>query len=622
MAGGIQSWFCARYPYRLHVRVKGRTRRGAAMLPVRCEVDFGKTLSDVGQSGDAFDAESIVVIGHDSQGRPVIYDPEKEGDRRYVVPHRFDRAYDGYALPIFNPSSGKGTLAWLMKDETVRVFGIYFDRKRPGNPRRPLDQKHQPLIGDVEKIRVGRPGPAVFTIRAHAPLFTDLDGDGRQEMLMTTQCWRYRGEGILCFKDVGKDRTRPVYREVGLLRDEDDRIISYQPVQLHTCGIGDLNGDGREDILGIPFDSNLRRWYRVARHFVWYENIGERGRWKFRYRGPLRGRDGKPLALGDAGRRVHPRPVLGGLQFVDLDHDGRDEILCVSQQRIRLITNDGGGFEIVPLLDENGNEIGTDHPRGNEVGFQAACLTDLDGDGKHDLVLVNADNQSYPERKGRRERQGLFTDSSLIWYRNVGSRRKPRFRFEGLLTVDGLAGRSLPPGDSRGAFIFGIARAPGDGDLLVNPTEACVPYVYRYSILRRRGRGELRGNGRLRGYSALDCQQCNAVLADFDGDGRLEMLCGHMSGRLQYLRNIGTRLDPRFSRPVWLRDEANRIIRVCESTDPSGQFVTNECRAFPHDFHGDGRPDILWGSGYGRVYYLENLGPGKDGVPDSRTTAP
>ena len=64
------------------------------------------------------------------------------------------------------------------------------------------------------------------------------------------------------------------------------------------------------------------------------------------------------------------------------------------------------------------------------------------------------------------------------------------------------------------------------------------------------------------------------------------------------------------------------MIWLCESNDPTGQFVTNENRACAYDVAGKGVPDLFWGSGLGRVYFLENLGPGKDGVPRFRNHGP
>jgi len=98
-------------------------------------------------------------------------------------------------------------------------------------------------------------------------------------------------------------------------------------------------------------------------------------------------------------------------------------------------------------------------------------------------------NALFPERREQRERKGLYSDSSLVWFRNVGSRREPRFRFEGLLTVDGVKGRSLPPDrSSKGTFLYGIGLEPRSGELLINPDEATVPCIYRYA-LRAKGAG-------------------------------------------------------------------------------------------------------------------------------------
>ena len=615
----MTDWLAEDYPYRIEVHVGGRLRQKCRMVPVSCHIDFGKVLASHGARREDFEAGSIVVICCDADGRRVVYDPEKRGEQRYVVPHRFDGAYGGYALPLCNSSVSKGSLTWLMKDACVRTFHVYFDVRRPAGRHRRLDQQYTPLIGDAEKIRVGVPGPMVTTVRPQAPVFRDLDGDGRMEMFITTQCWHKRGEGIMAFKDVAARKSGPVYQELGLLRDEKGRIISYDP-PLHVCGIGDLRGSGKDDIVGVPFDCRLRTYMGIANHLVWYENVGDTSnRWRFRYRGMLRDKKGRPVRLYDPQHPVHNMHMQAALQFADVNGDGRDEILCVMQDRLMLLADNGNGFEAAPLLDENGREIAVSLEASEVLAYCSATLVDLDGDGKLDLLLADTGGSRFPARRKALARRGMFSDSSLTWYRNVGTRREPRFRFEGLITVDGVEGRRLPPGSSKGVFVVGIGREPATGDLLVSPTEACVPYIYRYAVRRAQRRIELRGRGRLRGFSAIDCQQCNAILADLDGDGKKELLAGHMSGRLQFLRNVGTRMNPRFTAPVWVRNEAGRVIHVCESTDPYGQFVTNECRFFACDFSGNGLPDLLMGSGLGRVYYLENLGVrGGRGAPRFR----
>lgn len=604
----MNGWFCREYPYRIEARVRSRLRACARMLPTGCRMDFGEALRRHGAGEAALDVGSIVVVGYDGAGEPLIFDPEKRGLRQFCVPWRFDADYDGFALPQREGGGDRGTLTWLIRDGSVRSFGIYFDCLRSGSRKRSLDQSHRPLIGDAERIFAGRPGRMMFAVRAGAPLIKDIDSDGRQELIVATECWRERGEGILCFRDVGSNPERPLWREIGLLRDEDGNAISYLPRMLCGCAIGDIDGDGLEDIVGQPFGPETTN-YVPSNYLVWYKNVGEPDRWKLRYQGKIRRPDGRPLRIAPGRRAFH----VG-----DLNGDGRNETLVVSARNVDMLVRRGRGFELVPLRDESRQSIGWT----SDALVPCAGMVDIDGDGRLDLVLVNSNNDRYPERRELREGRGDYSDTSLIWYRNLGGKPVPRLKFEGLLKIDGVPGGGVPPGENSGTFVFGIGVAPQSSRLFVCSSEACISEVHQYDIRRSRGAAELRSRGPLRGYSAIEPQQCNSVMADFDGDGKRELLCGHMSGRLQFLRNIGTRLDPVFSAPEWVRDERGKVIRVCESTDPYGEFHTNECRAFPFDMNGDGLPDLVWGSGWGRVHYLENLGAKGRGAPRFRNHGP
>jgi len=160
----MNGWFCRKYPYRLEVRVQSGLRRTAAWSPVSCEMDLGRVLAEAGRRREEFDpaASSSSATTAAESRRSMIR--RRKATLRYVVPHRFDSAYGSYALPCFNPIPGKGTLTWLLRDNSVRAFAVYFDHKRP---RRPPAAGPAASAADRRRgeVRIGVPGPMVFSIR-------------------------------------------------------------------------------------------------------------------------------------------------------------------------------------------------------------------------------------------------------------------------------------------------------------------------------------------------------------------------------------------------------------------------------------------------------------------------
>ena len=93
-------------------------------------------------------------------------------------------------------------------------------------------------------------------------------------------------------------------------------------------------------------------------------------------------------------------------------------------------------------------------------------------------------------------------------------------------------------------------------------------------------------------------------LADYDGDGDLDLLCGEFIDGFTYYRNVGGRAAPRY--------EAGRVLTV------DGQPLRMPlCMIVPTaiDWDGDGDPDLVVGQEDGRVALVEHTGAVVDGLP-------
>ena len=88
-------------------------------------------------------------------------------------------------------------------------------------------------------------------------------------------------------------------------------------------------------------------------------------------------------------------------------------------------------------------------------------------------------------------------------------------------------------------------------------------------------------------------------IADFDGDGDLDLICGDFIDKLTYFANTGTTTSPRFA--------AGREL----------PFRMHLCMIVPTpvDWDGDGDTDLVTGQEDGRVALVEHLGRTEDGMP-------
>lgn len=93
-------------------------------------------------------------------------------------------------------------------------------------------------------------------------------------------------------------------------------------------------------------------------------------------------------------------------------------------------------------------------------------------------------------------------------------------------------------------------------------------------------------------------------MADFDGDGDLDLLCGEFVDKFTYFENTGTREKPKFAEGRFLR-LGEQVLKV------------DLCMFVPVaiDWDHDGDIDIIAGQEDGRVMFIEHSGKTIDGVP-------
>ncbi|HRR35058.1 MAG TPA: VCBS repeat-containing protein [Kiritimatiellia bacterium] len=497
-------------------------------------------------------------------------------------------------------------------------------------------------------------------VRANLWRVVDYDGDGAQDLIVGVGDWSeygwdnaYNADGVwtngplrgLVYWLRNRGTTKqPDYAPATLI------MAAGRPLEVYGCpspNFADWDGDGDLDVICGEFLDG----------FTYFENIGTRQQPEYAAGRRLMGADRKPLVMdlemitptaidwdgdgdldlicGDEDGRVafientgrfcagrmpifrQPRYFQQEAQYLkfgalatpcgcDWDGDGDWDLICGNTAGyISFLENlSGPGVEqpkwaAPKLLEADGKVIrimagpngSIQGPAEAKWGYTVQTVCDWDGDGRLDIVA-----------------NSILGD--VHWYRNIGSRNKPRLAAAQPIEVEW---EGTPP-----ALDWGWMRPSGkalltqwrttpvtvdwnqDGliDLVMLDQEGYLAFFERelrhgQRFLRHPKRifcdekGELlRFNVKRAGHSG----RRKISIVDWDGDGRLDILIN--SRNAEWWRQVDAR-DGRF----YFRNMGDLHMRNIASHSTNPTVV---------DFDGNGIPDLVCGAEDGHFYYLRN----------------
>lgn len=304
-----------------------------------------------------------------------------------------------------------------------------------------------------------------------------------------------------------------------------------------------------------------------------------------------------------------PRRISGGSQNVQISFvDKQPRVLGPAREFHEFLSKGLDVSRPLPVPERIHELVGA---RSSKIRANQWKSCDYDADGDQDLIVGVGDWSDYGWDDAFNA-NGQWTHGPLHGFvyliPNEGSDDQPSYGAAEKLLADGKAV------DVYGRPSPNLADFDGDGDLDLLCGEFLDAFTY-FQNTGSRAAPQLAKGRRLENDGKtirMDLQMIVPVAVDWDGDGDQDLIVGDEDGRVALVEHTGEVLDelPVFRQPVYFQQRADLVKCGALSTP------------FGIDWDGDGDDDILSGNTAGHIVFFENLGVARDPSGTPRWAAP
>jgi hypothetical protein len=503
----------------------------------------------------------------------------------------------------------------------------------------------------LQRIKYNNPGLVVdLGVGLWAwPVPWDVDGDGDHDLIVVCPDKPYNGtylfenasgprEKMPIFKaarrlGAGKHYTMPSYVDGGLRvltagfehpdflkSGTDDSVKLPLPPNIHTTQVGktaglfkvrhnqwryvDYDGDGALDLIVAVED-----WADYGWDDAWDAN----GRWT---NGPLHGLIYLVRNLGSTEKPKYDKPTLleaGGKRidtfgcpspnFVDFDGDGDLDLLC------------GEFLDGFTYFENIGSRKQPQYVAGRRLMLGNQPLTmdlemivpvafDWDNDGDFDLIVGDEDGRvAFLENTGRLVDRLPQFEPPRYFQQEADELQSGALATPVGFDWDGDGDIDIVSGNTSGYIEFFENLS---GPKVASPKWAAAKRLEANGKTFRVLAGP---NGSIQGPAEAKWGYTTLNIADWDADGLPDIVFNSIWGRVQWLKNIGTRTSPKLAEPQPIEVEWSSSPPKPEWTwwTPVGKELVTQWRTTPvlADWNGDGLIDLAMLDHEGYLAFFE-----------------